>query len=165
MNRGWHQVHWALREGIRGGLAIAVFRVTVLALSNVVFPRSPNESDNNPEYLYQIAGLYLLFALLLVAVGVLSRRRSNTLYAGAVGGAAAGLVMAVAIFITSLVLDIAFFNTISQQHDNRVAFAASGWSSMHAYLIVRDLLGAREPMVATWDCCVDRSATPGRIDR
>ena len=30
---------------------------------------------------------------------------------------------------------------MSQQHDKRVAFAASGWSSMRAYLTVRTILG------------------------
>ena len=35
----------------------------------------------------------------------------------------------------------AFWHIISQQHDKQVAFAASGWSSMRAYISVRQVEG------------------------
>jgi hypothetical protein len=34
-----------------------------------------------------------------------------------------------------------FLSIVSQQHDKRVAFAASGWTSMRAYLTVAQLRG------------------------
>jgi hypothetical protein len=34
-----------------------------------------------------------------------------------------------------------FFDIVSQQHDKRVAFAASGWTSMRAYINVTQVEG------------------------
>jgi hypothetical protein len=54
----------------------------------------------------------------------------------------AGIVVALGLTVISLVIDNAFLGIVSQQHDKRVAFAASGWASMRAYLTVRTILGA-----------------------
>jgi len=83
-----------------------------------------------------------LLAGLLVLIGVRARRRSDRPWAGALGGAAAGLVMALAVLVASLVIDNAFLSVVSQQHDKRVAFEASGFASMRLYLNVRTILGA-----------------------
>src|SRR5262249_55474853 len=42
---------------------------------------------------------------------------------------------------TYLVINNAFFSIVSQQHDKRVAFAASGWTSMRAYVNFQTLVG------------------------
>lgn len=42
----------------------------------------------------------------------------------------------------------AFLSIVSRQHDKRVAFAASGWTSMRAYLTVEQLLGGMFLVVA-----------------
>ena len=140
--RGRFAADPALRRGVVDGLLISVVTTTVLVLSNVVFPAGPAESDGDPEYLAQIFAGYVLLALLLVAIGVRARRRSDHPWAGARGGAAAGCVMAIAVLIASLVIDNAFLSIVSQQHDKRVAFEASGWTSMRAYLNVRTAMGA-----------------------
>jgi hypothetical protein len=57
-------------------------------------------------------------------------------------GRRGGRLLAFAVMVTSLVIDNVFLSTVSQKHDKRVAFEASGWSSMRAYLNVRTLLGA-----------------------
>lgn len=132
----------ALRRGIIDGLAISAVLATVLVLSNVVFPAGPTESDNDPEYLVQIFGAYLVIAALLALIGARARRRWDSEKAGVLAGAAAGLVMALALLVTSLVIDNAWLSIVSQQHDKKVAFEASGWTSMRAYLNVRTLLGA-----------------------
>jgi hypothetical protein len=132
----------ALRRGIVDGLAISTVITAMLVLSNVVFPAGPTESDNDPEYLVQIFGAYLILALLLVLTGFRARRRSDTEWAGAVAGAAAGFVMAVVVLVASLVIDNAWLSIVSQQHDKKVAFEASGWTSMRVYLNVRTLIAA-----------------------
>jgi hypothetical protein len=124
----------ALRRGLFDGLMIAVVIATGLVLTNVVFPPGPNESDDDPEYLVQLAAAYLLLAVLLVVIGVRARRRSANPWAGALGGGVAGLVMAVVVAVATTVIDNAFFDIVSQQHDKRVAFEASGWSSMRAFI-------------------------------
>jgi hypothetical protein len=142
MNLPEHPMTPAVRRGVFDGLLVSVAAATVLVLSNVVFPRGPDESDNDPEYLVQIAAGYALLFLIFVLIGLHAQRRSDSQWSGAAGGAAAGLVLAFAVMVTSLVIDNAFLSTVSQQHDKRVAFEASGWSSMRAYLTVRTLLGA-----------------------
>jgi hypothetical protein len=132
----------AVRRGALDGMLVSVAVATVLVLSNVVFPAGPNESDDDPEYLVQLTAGYLLLFLVFVLIGLRARRRSDSQWAGAAGGAAAGFVLAFALLATSLVIDNAFLSTVSQQHDKRIAFEASGWSSMRAYLNVRTLLGA-----------------------
>jgi hypothetical protein len=132
----------ALRRGVLDGLLLAAVIATVLFLSNVVFPGGPNESDDDPEYLVQILAAYLLLAVAFVVIGVRARRRLDTDWAGALGGAAAGLVIAIGVLVATLVIDNAWLALVSQQHDKRVAFAGSGWTSMRAYLNVRTLFGA-----------------------
>jgi hypothetical protein len=139
---GARAVDPGLRRGLLDGLLLAVVVATLLVLSNVVFPAGPDESDNDPEYLVQIYSAYVVLAGLFVLVGRRARRRSDAEWSGAVGGAAAGFVMAVGVMVVSLVIDNAFLAIVSQQHDKRVAFEASGASSMRAYLNLRTLLGA-----------------------
>lgn len=105
----------AVRRGVWSGLAIVGVLEVVFLLGNVVFPRSPDASDDDPEYLAQILAAYVLLAVVFAAIGLT---------------------------VISLVIDNAFLGIVSQQHDKRVAFAASGWSSMRAYLTVRTILGA-----------------------
>jgi len=136
------QMDPAVRRGVVDGLCVSVVTTTVLVLSNVVFPAGPTESDDDSEYLLPLLGGYLLLAGLLVLIGVRARRRSDRPWAGALGGAAAGLVMALAVLVASLVIDNAFLSVVSQQHDKRVAFEASGFASMRLYLNVRTILGA-----------------------
>jgi hypothetical protein len=138
----------AIRRGVLDGLLVSAVAVAVLVLSNVVFPAGPDESDDDPEYVVQILAGYLLIAAVLVVIGLRARRRAAgaaggvDARAGVLGGAAAGLVMALAVLVASLVIDNVFLATVSQQHDKRVAFEASGWTSMRTYLNIRTLLGA-----------------------
>lgn len=132
----------ALRRGAYDGVVIAGVLAVVVVLTNVVFPSGPNESDSDPEYRVPfVAGLALL-ALLLLAIGARARRRSDTMLAGLKGGGAAGFVIAVLVTLTFLAVNNLFLDIVSQQHDKRVTFADSGWSSMRAYLSVRQLKGA-----------------------
>jgi hypothetical protein len=43
--------------------------------------------------------------------------------------------------MSSIVANNIWFDIVSQQHDKRVAFANSGWSSMRAYINVSQLRG------------------------
>jgi uncharacterized membrane protein YecN with MAPEG domain len=51
------------------------------------------------------------------------------------------VVFALMVTLTFLVVNNIFFDVIRQQHDKRVAFAASGWSSMRAYVSVQQVEG------------------------
>jgi hypothetical protein len=132
----------AVRRGLLDGAYVAVTIATILVLSNVVFPAGPNESDDDPEYLVQIIAGYAAMLFLLALIGARARRRSDSEWAGVLGGATAGLVIAAAMLVTTLAIDNLFLSIVSQQHDKRIAFAASGWTSMRAYLTVRTLIGA-----------------------
>jgi hypothetical protein len=131
-----------VRRGFVDGLVIAVVLATLLVLGNVVFPAGPNESDDDPEYLVQLAAAYLIVTALLIAIGARGRRRSDRPWAGAKAGGVAGLVMILVVLVTIIVVDNAFFSIVSQQHDKRMAFAASGWSSMRAFVNFQILTGA-----------------------
>jgi hypothetical protein len=132
----------AVRRGLVDGLYVTVTIAVLLVLSNVVFPAGPKESDGDPEYLVQIVAAYAALLFLLALIGARSRRRSDSDWAGVLGGATAGLVVAVGLLVTTIAIDNLFLSIVSQQHDKRVAFAASGWTSMRAYLNVRTLIGA-----------------------
>jgi uncharacterized membrane protein YozB (DUF420 family) len=132
----------AVRRGVFDGLIVAALIAVTLFLSNVVFPAGPDESDDDPEYLIQIAIAYVLIAAVFVLIGLRARRRLDQNWAGAAGGAAAGFVIALGLLVAVLVIDNAFLSTVSQQHDKRVAFATSGFSSMRTFLTVRTLLAA-----------------------
>jgi hypothetical protein len=131
----------ALRRGAYDGLILAAVLAVVAFLTVVVFPPGPNESDDDPEYLVQLLAAYVLLAIALMAVGAHARRRSASPYAGLKAGAAAGLVIAVMVTLTYLVINNAFFPVVSQQHDKRVAFAASGWTSMRAFINMQTVRG------------------------
>lgn len=137
-----HFPHAGLRRGVYDGVIISGVLAVVAVLTNVVFPPGPNESDSDPGFMVQLRAGYLLLAILLIVIGARARRRSDTTLAGAKGGAAAGMMIAVLITMIFLVMNNLFFDIVSQQHDKRVAFAASGWSSMRAYISVVQLEGA-----------------------
>jgi hypothetical protein len=131
----------AVRRGIYDGLIISALTAVLVVLTNVVFPGGPNESDSDPEYVWQYLAALGVLCLLFVAIGFRGRRRGRTLFAGARAGVAAGVVVAFMVTAIFLAVNNAFLNTVSQQHDKRVAFAASGWTSMRAYLTVVQLEG------------------------
>jgi hypothetical protein len=124
----------ALRRGVLAGLVIAAVIAVVAFFTVVVFPHGPNESDSDPEYLVQILAAYVLLGGLLAGTGAYARRRSPSPWAGVKGGAAAGLVIALSVVVIYLVINNVFFDVVSQQHDKRVAFARSGWTSMRAFV-------------------------------
>jgi hypothetical protein len=132
----------AVRRGAYDGLIIAGLLTVFVVMTNVVFPGGPNESDGDPEYQIQYVITLAIMAGLLVAIGMRARRRSDELLAGVKAGAVAGGIIAVMVTLTFLAVNNLFLDTVSQQHDKRVAFAASGWSSMRAYLTVTQLRGA-----------------------
>lgn len=86
-----------------------------------------------------LIGLAVLAAL-FVAIGARGRHRAGIL-GGAKAGGAAGGVIAVLVTLTFLVMNNIFFDIVSKQHDKRVAFAASGWTSIRTYVNVNQLLG------------------------
>jgi len=129
----------AVRRGVYDGLIVSGVTAVLVVLTNVVFPAGPDESDSDPEYLWQYAATLVVLAILFVAIGFRGRRRARTLGAGARAGVAAGVVVAVMITLVFLAVNNAFLGVVSQQHDKRVAFAASGWTSMRAYLTVTQL--------------------------
>ncbi len=133
--------HPAVRRGAFDGLIISLLIAINVVITNVVFPPGPDESDSDPEYLWQTLAIYALIALLLVAIGARARRRGPGLTSGVIAGGVAGVVIAVLGTVTFLVVNNLFLDIVSQQHDKRVAFAASGWSSMRWYLTVEQLLG------------------------
>ena len=93
------------------------------------------------QYLITLAVL----AGLLVLIGARGRRRARAqdgMLAGVKAGATAGAVIAAMVTLTFLAVNNLFLDIVSRQHDKRVAFAASGWMSMRAYLTVTQLEGA-----------------------
>ena len=124
----------AVRRGAYDGVVVAAALVVVVVWTNVLFPAGPNESDSDPEYVRQILAVYAALALLLVAIGAHGRPRAATAVDSIKAGAAAALVVAALTMATFLVVDNAFFDVVSQQHDKVVTFAASGWSSMRAWV-------------------------------
>jgi hypothetical protein len=157
----------ALRRGLYDGLILAALIAIDVLLSVVVFPAGPEESDSDPEYIIQNLATFAVLALLLMAIGARGRRRTECLTArggattrakadattgaradrtagataGARAGAAAGVVTAVLVTLTYLVVNNVWFSLVSQQHDKRIAFARSGWTSMRSYINVVQLEG------------------------
>lgn len=139
--RNRHFADSALRRGVHDGVIISAVLAVAAVLTNVVFPAGSDDSDSDPKYVMGFLAGYLLLAVLLIVVGARARRRSDTRLAGVKGGAAAGAVIALLVMVTFLVMNNLFFDIVSQQHDKRVAFAASGWSSMRAFITVAQLQG------------------------
>jgi hypothetical protein len=131
----------AVRRGVLAGLAISAVMAVVLLLSNLVFRQGPNESDSDPEYLVLLGAGYLLLLVLFLAIGGFAGRWSGSALAGAKGGAAAGLVIVLLLYLVSTTVDNVFLHIVSQQHDKRMAFAASGQSSMRTFLNLQKLIG------------------------
>jgi len=131
----------AVRRGAYDGLIVAAVIAAVAFLTVVVFAPGPDETDDDPEYLVQLLVAYVLLFIALMAIGAHARRRSDSPYAGLKAGAAAGFVIASMVTLTYLLINNAFFPIVSQQHDKRVAFAASGWSSMRAFINFQTLSG------------------------
>jgi hypothetical protein len=131
----------AVRRGLYDGLLIVALTSVVVVLTNVVFPKDPDESDGDPEYMVQWFAAVAILAMLLILVGWRGRRRSTDLLGGIKAGATAGVVIAIGLTVDFLAVNNIFLDIVSRQHDKRVAFAASGWSSMRAYLTVTQLGG------------------------
>jgi hypothetical protein len=131
----------AVRRGLIDGLIVSGLFAVLVVLTNVVFPGSPEESDADPEYVLQYLITLAVLALLLIAIGVRGRARGTTIWDGVKAGAAAGAVIAILVTLTFLVVNNLFLDIVSRQHDKRVAFAASGWTSMREYLSVTQLEG------------------------
>jgi uncharacterized membrane protein YozB (DUF420 family) len=137
----------AVRRGFSDGLVVSGLIAVVVVLTNVVFPGGPQDSDSDPEYVVQYLAVLAVLAALLVVIGARGRRRAaaaghNEIVAGVKAGATAGAVIAALITVTFLLVNNLFLDVVSRQHDKRVAFAASGWTSMRAYLTVTQLEGA-----------------------
>ena len=131
----------AVRRGLYDGLIISSLIAVLVVLTNVVFPGGPDESDSDPEYVVQYLITVGVLALLLVVIGARGRGRGRSLWDGAKAGATAGALIAVMVTLIFLVVNNLFLDIVSQQHDKRVAFAGSGWTSMRAYLTVTQLEG------------------------
>jgi hypothetical protein len=140
MRRLWSDP--ALRRGIFDGLLIAAFSAVIIVVTNVIIPPDPAIGDANVSNLVGYLALLCVIGLLFVAVGARGRQRAAGLAAGARAGAVAGTVLAVAVTLTFVVVNNLFLGTVSQQHDKRINFAASGWTSMRAYLTVEQLRSA-----------------------
>lgn len=138
----------ALRLGALDGIVISALTAVDVVLTNVVFPPGPDESDSDPEYIWQSLAIYAVLALLLVAIGARAGRRGPRPASGAVAGGAAGAVVAVLVTLTFIIVNNVWLDIVSRQHDKRLAFAASGWTSMRAYLTVQQLLGGAFLIVA-----------------
>jgi hypothetical protein len=130
-----------LRRGFIDGMMVAAVVAVVLFLSQVVYPKSPSESDSDPEYARQLLLAYGLLVLFFLAVGVHARWRGRSLLAGVKGGVAAGVTITVIVFMATVLIDNAFLSIVSQQHDKRVAFERSGLGSMRLFLNLQNLMG------------------------
>jgi hypothetical protein len=134
----------ALRRGLFDGLLVSGLIAVLVVLTNVVFPGGPQESDADPEYMTQYLITLAVLAGLLILIGARGQRRAarTGLRAGVKAGTTAGVVIAAMITLTFMTVNNLFLDIVSRQHDKRVAFAASGWTSMRAYLTVTQLRGA-----------------------
>src|SRR5262245_52896721 len=130
-----------LRRGVLDGLVVAAAVVVVLFLSEVVYPKSPTESDDDPEYIRQLLAAYALLVVLFLAIGWHARWRSGSSLAGLKGGVAAALTVTVLVFLAGVVLDNVFLAIVSQEHDKRLAFERSGLGSMRLFLNLQNLMG------------------------
>jgi hypothetical protein len=140
MRRFWSDP--ALRRGFYDGLLIAAFGAIIIVYSNVLAPPGANESDSDPEYRIQYLVLLAVLGTMFVAVGLRGRLRGTSPGAGVRAGVVAGVLLAVLVTLTFVAVNNIFLETVSQQHDKRLAFAASGWTSMRAYLTVTQLKSA-----------------------
>lgn len=133
-----------VRRGWWDGLIVSGLLAVMVVLTNVVFPGGPDESDSDPEYLVQYLITLAVLALLFVAIGAHGRYRAGRgggLISGVKAGGTAGGVIALMITLTFVVVNNLFLDVVSRQHDKRLAFAASGWTSIRAYLTVTQLQG------------------------
>jgi hypothetical protein len=134
-------------RGLFDGFMVSGLIAVFVVLTNVVFPGGPQESDADPEYVTQYLITLAVLAGLFTLIGARARRRADAtgrdgMLAGAKAGATAGAVIATMITLTFLAINNLFLDIVSRQHDKRVAFIASGWTSMRAYLTVTQLRGA-----------------------
>lgn len=106
----------------------------LVVLTNVVFP-TPNESDD--EYIAWYIVLYLALFLLFAIGGALNAERARPLRSGAIGGAAAALIIVGIVILTFVVVDNAFLNIASQQIDKINAF-----HNQTTYATMRDFINS-----------------------
>ncbi|HEX2806378.1 MAG TPA: hypothetical protein VHN80_09430 [Kineosporiaceae bacterium] len=137
-----HLADRAVRSGIRDGAIVAGLLAVLVVATNVVFPGGPDESDADPAFVVQYLVTLACLAILLITIGVRGGRRVGRQIGGAKAGATAGAVIATSVTLTFLVVNNLFLDIVSRQHDKRLAFASSGWTSMRAYLTVSQLRGA-----------------------
>jgi hypothetical protein len=135
------------RRGLLDGLIVSALIAVDVVWTNVLFPGGPDESDSDPEYVVQYLIMLAVLAVLLIAIGARGRRRAGGdlatgMTAGVKAGAVAGAVIAAMVTLTFVVVNNVFLDIVSRQHDKRIAFASSGWTSMRAYLTVTQLGGA-----------------------
>jgi hypothetical protein len=115
----------------RDGLVVGVLLAVELVVTNVALPASSD--DRGWGSVEEVVSYSALFAALAV-IGARSRRRAATRHAATVGGAIAGVVVAVMALLTMVAVDNLFFDTISRQPDKLAAFARSGASSLRSYV-------------------------------
>jgi hypothetical protein len=123
-----------LRKASYSGLAIAIVIAADNVLTNLVIPGAANDDTSGVWGQVNVAAVYLGGFALLAAIGARATRHSATRHAGAKAGAAAGFVIATVAMLGWFAMDNLFLGTISQQPAKMIAFAASGQSSMRAYL-------------------------------
>jgi hypothetical protein len=121
-------------------MIVAVLAVSA-GLSNVVFPGGPDSSDSDPLNEAAILACYVVIAVLLMLVGARGYRRAGNAGGGFRAGSGAGLVLALGVTSTFLLINNVFFDVVSKQYDKRMAFAHSGWTSMRAYVTTQQLIG------------------------
>ena len=133
-----------IRRGLRDGLIVSGLIAVDVVWTNVLFPPGADESDSDPEYVVQNLITFAVLAALLILIGARARRRSIDgagPVTGAKAGASAGAVIGAMATLTYVTVNNVFLDIVSHQHDKRVAFAASGWTSMRAYLTLTQLGG------------------------
>ncbi|WP_156024532.1 hypothetical protein [Smaragdicoccus niigatensis] len=130
----------AAGRGAAYGLLITIVLAVIAVWTNVIAPGGPDESDSDPEYRVWYLITLIALAAAFAAVGWLVRG-DQKFRTGGMAGASAGAVVAIGVTVTFLAINNAFLDLVMQQHDKRVAFASSGWTSARAYLATVQIEG------------------------
>jgi hypothetical protein len=145
--RGALDAHLRMRPNVSPSTRAAVRRAVVVAvavwaalaveivLSNVVFP-AVDDNDGVSVLISYLA----IFAALWV-IGVLTARETTSRWTFAVAGAIAGGFIGVLTIVTYVVIDNVFLDIISRQQAKIDGLAASGMTSMRAYVNTSLLFG------------------------
>jgi hypothetical protein len=138
-----------VRRAAYDGLGVSALTAVVIVLSNVAFPATFDDNAGGPWNLIITVVAYLGGLGLLIAIGARGARRSATRYAGFKAGATAGFVIGTVAILTFFAVDNLFLGTVSQQPEKIITFAASGQSSMRAFINL-DLMHASLFMILEW---------------